>query len=492
MAIFGLLLWLTMLGFVVGGTVVATLGWRGRRILSTPRCPKCTHDLRRTDAVWEHCPECGLDLEKGARVSFGRFQRRPGLIVLGVAIALGGPTLMVLGTIAWTTSVRQTVAPAPPGPPGAPAGALMPHQLRAADVPTLVKQLTLQHDEPWVWQELERRRQSGDAGAADLQAAMEGVLASIDADAGEATLWGRQERQVWRAAGIIDDDLAGRWTIHFAGWRARLPARARPGQTVRLVVMPTGQAERALLACLDEVADADGAPLDLTFDGRGSRPCAVSAGRTITGQLTLPDTPGEHELTVTLTVGQPPAALAAGLERALGADRIDWPDGVESHQKTLTASITLVPEDQPLVRTVVDPALRAVVRSLLAPTGVSAVRHADGRVRLEVIRPGGPGGFHSAALPPDIPLYVRQEIRVDERVWPAGRLSFDGGATSWTAGGVRVRDFDRSIDLVDIAFVVDPEFAAEGAGDRPIWGEDIIFEDIPVTWVDETPEEADE
>ena len=129
MAMLGSLAWLAVILLTVTGTVIATLGWRGRRILTTPRCSKCDHDLRRPDAVWEHCPECGVDLENGARVTFGRFERRPMMIVAGVIFAIGTPMMTVFGASIWnnppaaqrTLVTIQAAAPPPRQAEEAPA-----------------------------------------------------------------------------------------------------------------------------------------------------------------------------------------------------------------------------------------------------------------------------------------------------------------------------------------------------------------------------------
>ena len=73
----------------IAGIVFVTLGVRGRPVFSSPRCAKCGYDLRNMQFMSDeigNCPECGAPLAGPTGVTFGRWERRPKQVVLGVAL----------------------------------------------------------------------------------------------------------------------------------------------------------------------------------------------------------------------------------------------------------------------------------------------------------------------------------------------------------------------------------------------------------------------
>src|ERR1700722_3298794 len=128
--------------------------------LTEPHCAKCGYDLRGyTVEPPTRCSECGSDLTEKDAVRWGEMQRpRGAMIWLIVSMALLMP-LLTLGLLK-----RATIRPMPMVGPAA---------LPAASNQNLLASLPQNLQQPWTWQELDRRllngsmSNSGGAGAID-------------------------------------------------------------------------------------------------------------------------------------------------------------------------------------------------------------------------------------------------------------------------------------------------------------------------------------
>src|SRR5215218_519894 len=110
-------LMLVAVAITVIAIVMITLGVRGRPLFALPRCRKCGYDLRNMQFMSSeigNCPECGAPLSAKNGVTFGCLQRRPWLIVIGVAL-LALPWLAAVPA----AYIARRVGPAVPmGGPG--------------------------------------------------------------------------------------------------------------------------------------------------------------------------------------------------------------------------------------------------------------------------------------------------------------------------------------------------------------------------------------
>ncbi len=98
------------LGLLIGVTLIA-LGLRGRRINDHPICRGCGFDLVGVVPAKSVCPECGRDATGPGAIRQGQRRRRPGLIVLGVAIV----ALSASSSLIRTSGVAPAVAVVLPG-----------------------------------------------------------------------------------------------------------------------------------------------------------------------------------------------------------------------------------------------------------------------------------------------------------------------------------------------------------------------------------------
>ncbi|MAX25407.1 MAG: hypothetical protein CMJ19_12980 [Phycisphaeraceae bacterium] len=133
-------------------TVLLYFGlWRKMR-LSHPRCAKCRYDLR---TCWDQatCPECGSDIQKSDGVMFAERGLQKPLLVIAL-IWLTAPVLVGIVTLA----VSQTTGI---------------QALPRTSTPRLIAALNGGNmDEPWHWQELERRMLNGDLSAEQINACL--------------------------------------------------------------------------------------------------------------------------------------------------------------------------------------------------------------------------------------------------------------------------------------------------------------------------------
>ena len=87
------------------GVVLLIAGLRGRLVGDDSICRNCRYDLRGRPTGSTICPECGADLAKPKAIQRGRRNRRPGLAVTGVALALGAllysPVATSISQINW-------------------------------------------------------------------------------------------------------------------------------------------------------------------------------------------------------------------------------------------------------------------------------------------------------------------------------------------------------------------------------------------------------
>src|SRR5690606_234110 len=80
-----------LLLIVIAAAVLIVRGLLGVQLFTEPRCMKCGYDLRKTrfeDEGSRGCPECGADLNQPKAVKFGKRQRKPKLIVAGLAVGV--------------------------------------------------------------------------------------------------------------------------------------------------------------------------------------------------------------------------------------------------------------------------------------------------------------------------------------------------------------------------------------------------------------------
>lgn len=84
---------------LIGGVVLAWLGWRGLRVDDHPVCQRCGFDLFGMPQGGSKCSECGADLSVPGALVDGNRRRRGGLLLAGGS--LGAIAMMALIGLAW-------------------------------------------------------------------------------------------------------------------------------------------------------------------------------------------------------------------------------------------------------------------------------------------------------------------------------------------------------------------------------------------------------
>ena len=89
------------LAFIIAGTILFAMGFRGRKLNDHPHCRKCRFDLSGVYPAKVQCPECGSVLDQPKRIRTGYRDRNRRLMAVGTAPLLLGVALAV--TTAWTS-----------------------------------------------------------------------------------------------------------------------------------------------------------------------------------------------------------------------------------------------------------------------------------------------------------------------------------------------------------------------------------------------------
>src|SRR6266496_5872905 len=165
---------IALIAVALVGLIVLTLGVRGRPDLSSPRCARCSYDLRAVSFMSEQsagvCPECGAQLSESGAVSFGKWRRQPRLVIGGLTlIALPVLVGLGLGAMPRSRSAAMVAAVGPANRSSQPTSAIL------ASLPKSI-------NAPWDWQELDRRLRAGSLSAADVSSAVGILITQLQAD----------------------------------------------------------------------------------------------------------------------------------------------------------------------------------------------------------------------------------------------------------------------------------------------------------------------
>jgi hypothetical protein len=156
----------TVVPFLLAIGTVLWLGYHRSPVWSLPMCAGCRRDLRWLDLrVMTTCPQCGADLTAPKGVAFVRGGYRSGrLIAWGIFLvfmpAAGLGSLILFRTVA--------------GPSSQGLGLLTNQEV-------IQQRLLPQVDQPWVWQELERRLAAGRLSQQEVEDAIDILIGHMKA-----------------------------------------------------------------------------------------------------------------------------------------------------------------------------------------------------------------------------------------------------------------------------------------------------------------------
>jgi hypothetical protein len=439
---------------LAAGILIFILGWRGRPALSLPRCTACGYDLRGQDPQRSsRCPECGGDLASANAVSFGKFQKRPRMMLLGGAMALlpllllGVSLLQAAMGIQWSDyrSNRSVIA----------------HVSETVD--------------PSDWMELDRRLAKGKLSAQDVTAAIDQLITHLNSlpQKGQSPLvWcdsfvGRVD-----SGGLISDEQYARLSDAFYGKDPAItgPARICAGQPWRFDIKYGGGWNLPNMKLIKALAGAelgDGRKLELnksnTWGLSAEGPFPLQDG------LALPAEPGDYKVTLHVDLGiVPQVSRYATSDGRPGPAKL-WPPARRKWSKDVTANVTVfAPQPATLVE---DPAQDPVAQGLISVESLRVLPGA-GQEAIEI-------NFRCS---PCLAMYFDLEIRLGEQSFGMGTVQkvADLRGTFGTRNS-----FQRVGPGVTATVLLRPNAHAAGISElKAIWGKEIEFKEVPVQRLD--------
>ena len=457
--------------------VLITLGVRGRPVFALPRCGKCGYDLRNMQFMSDeigNCPECGSPLAGPSGVTFGRWQRRPKQIVVGVILLV----LPWAGLVPATYVMRRTQVAV-----GGPAG------VSGMTTPALLASLPKATNSPWEWQELERRMTAGSLTTADVDAAFAALAKKFNAD--RAAGRPRQPPHWYGGfvASAIRNKTASQSSIDalcqaYYGQAPPLTMRdlAREGEPM-LVLLNEHESwdlnnVRRVWAITDVVA-GNGAKLEVRWRYGNHEPLGADAlsgsGREGDAQAALAHAlpPGEHEITFNYTVGVVPDNVTfVGLDGKPGTPN-KWPSTIARWTTSVKRKIKVVPKDQSLVALVTDPERNPFKASTIDVEQLLARPSSRGGV--EVVIKWKFKGEPSPVAAYHVWLQAGGE-KIDYGTLVVGKTS-RGGTTSYSSAKV-VKSLPPEVTSANVLLTPDTKAAEQHIGISEIWGHPLELNDV--------------
>jgi hypothetical protein len=480
---------LLILAMIVAGIVVVVLGVRGRPVFSAPRCSRCSYDLRAMNFMSgdvSACPECGSDLRGPHAVTYARLQRRPRTIIVGATLVGLGVAMF----IAIPLFIRSRSIP----------GGVGPTASQARTTPALIKSLSATMNQPWDWQELERRLGAGSLTTSDVDAAVNVIVADLNAKRAA----GRQQQPLHWLDGFLKLSIqrgdVGKPVLQslcqaYYGSSPSIKSRkqARQGQPFDIEIDRDGPWNLPGMQgvwCLRQVTAEDGSVLSMTSGYNENAPMANHpdqfSGSNNTGntraKLTHKLAPGEHELAFTFDMGTiPENSMMRGLDGRPGtADK--WPTPISSWQATLKQKITIVPADQSIVELVTDPAQDPLQKITLGVQQALA-RPSSRGVEIAIKWSAGDGA--------DPPLsycvtVMAGDQKIDYGSIFTGRTGNNASSSSMTGSHV-IKSLAPDVRSIDILLTPDPKNAERFVGVEQIWGVEHKIENVKLERSDLQP-----
>lgn len=144
---FEFMVFMLVLGFPVGASagLMVVLALHARHDWAAPRCRKCSYDLRhKVPEDMPTCPECGADLNARRAILYGKDARVWWLVILAVVLAgwshIGSYTLkhwQAAGSRSW--------------PPPMAMGTQLPAEIEAMSTDELIEALATNPSDPYIW-----------------------------------------------------------------------------------------------------------------------------------------------------------------------------------------------------------------------------------------------------------------------------------------------------------------------------------------------------
>ena len=435
---------------LLGGGWLLRLGLRGRRVDDAPLCRACGFELTGLPAG-SNCPECGADVGRPEAVTVGHRRRRPGAILLGLALLL--VPLMVGGTL--VSGIDPT--------PYKPAWWLL-RELDARDPATVSAALA----------ELGRRQAAGGLSASAVDALVKRALA-VQAD--PAAPWDKRWGgfvEVARAAGTLDDARWSRYARQAFDFKLKVRPRVRQGDPLPVDFTinsprlgPTASFGAWYEWSAVRVGGTSHAPAKL-----GLEPGAIGVRVGSWGETGQPSVGGD----VTESLPPGPTTVAGTVRFWVGpSSGISRPSmrpspALAAGQVDVVAALTVLPRDAPAEFVVNDPALAGPMR---AAVSVELRHDSSVGMRYLVTVSHNPTPLHHRLLArrggKEVPLDdLPVQFSADTTIEAFDGIVDDPAIPFLAAGGC---DLILRPDLDAIKHSTDPT--------RP-WGGELVFKNVPI------------
>ncbi|MEM9251806.1 MAG: hypothetical protein AAGB29_05605 [Planctomycetota bacterium] len=456
------------LGLIVGSLLIA-VGWRGRRVSDHPHCRPCKFDLHGSmdtnGLAPESCPECGCSLRSGRRVQQGLRRKRPALLSVGLAVLLLG--VGAIGVQAYVGSRNVSLNPYKPV-------WLLRYEAGRHGTATSVAALD----------ELIARHHAGRLAqpAIDLLVA-EGMQLQADMTATWEPRWGELVEYAREQGQVNDAD----WERYMAtAVTVSLALEVRPRVRIGEPIYTWTVSRRSRLSDSDrrwwarmttQSFEVDGIVDPKSLRDRGSSGTSIRGrsgrGRTGTYEDFNRDVWGELE------PGTHEAARTVAIELfemdANNGRKIEPAFLTVEHRLTDTFELT----DESTVAAVVNDEHRQAVRDALKIESI------------EFETNGWPGfDFQIELDHPPVGLAFDVFIVADDGT-EAKIGSLDEGANDSThlSTGHNQRELTWNDPVVRVVFRPSAERAMRTADVFEYWGEEVVFEDVPVKLPEPSPAE---
>ena len=471
MAFFPLLFFIPVFLVIISVMIGARRG-RGfaNAMLTEPRCAKCNYDLRGfSGAAPVRCSECGSDLTARNAIVWGTFQPKKTRVLIAIAIGVMTPAIILPLLL---MHVRSSVVF--PGSPG----------FSARSNAVFIASLATTANQPWDWQEVERRLASGKLSSAEVGQAIDQLIAFLKTQTtSQPLVWCESFLGKADAAGDITDAQYQRLARAFYKTATvSIAGSIRSGRTVMMVVNAGGFSRlpgSQYVFALRQVT-AGGKSLTIEHQGyQGQSRAGIQSELdylsavsplNIIGKMKLDVPAGDYVLSFTVDVGVLRDKTAPQLGGNFPGQSSGWPRGRASWTDVVTVPVHVVPADQSPIAQITDPSLNPL--SL-------------GEIKVKSIRVTRAGAGKHAAV--DLAIDVgRMPCSFDAFLRIAGQEYSLGQAVGYSGYAVDVEhgcdldSLDASIQTADLLLRPNAKHIEGTPGVDRIWGSSVELLNIPL------------
>jgi len=428
--------------------------------LTEPHCAKCGYDLRGyTAEPPTRCSECGADLTTFHAVRWGEMQRPRGA-AMWIPIGLA----MLLPLIAIGLLKRGAIRPMPVfGPAVLPTKS---NQALLASLPQNVQQ-------PWTWQELDRRLVGGKLSNSEIATAIDCLIVDLSKQNQPPPLnWSQSFVEHAINSGAIGETQYTRLAQAFHGTpKLRIATKVRQGKVLAFTIdygSPWTLPGVTLLKSLQPVKLADGTEFETTAlldpnNGRGiPNPdyLSSSGARGISGNLRIDLSPGQYVANFVLDAGEWVQGGSSSVDNEPGQP-VHWPSPIRS-QWTLQiqAPFEVVPADQSPVELVTDPVFDPQVNGNIKVRSLRVIHFGAGQRMMVAL----------SLDAKDLDYCFDVAVQVNGVEYPLGIIfATRGGVAMWN-GQCNLTGLAAEVTTADLILRPDSTRAENAIGMGRIWG----------------------